>query len=61
MVYSLVLFQKQMDAESRVSTLERLNKDLSRQILEIQDNLETETRDKSTLMAKLRLVFFNQF
>ena len=29
------LLQKQTDAESRVSTTERLNKDLNRQILEI--------------------------
>ena len=47
-------FQKQMDAESRVSTFERLNKDLNRQIAEIQENLENETRDKSTMMAKMR-------
>ena len=43
-----------MDAESRVSTFERLNKDLNRQIAEIQENLENETRDKSTMMAKMR-------
>ena len=46
--------QKQMDAESRVSNLERLNKDLNRQIAEIQDNLDNESRDKHTLMAKMR-------
>ena len=43
-----------MDAESRVSNLERLNKDLNRQIAEIQDNLDNETRDKHTMMAKMR-------
>ena len=43
-----------MDAESRVSTFERLNKDLNRQITEIQENLENETRDKSTMAAKMR-------
>lgn len=48
------LLQKQMDAESRVSTFERLNKDLNRQLLEVQENLENESRDKSTLLAKMR-------
>ncbi|KAL5253440.1 hypothetical protein ACHWQZ_G013281 [Mnemiopsis leidyi] len=48
------LLQKQMDAESRVSTFERLNKDLNRQIVEMQENLENESRDKSTMMAKMR-------
>ena len=46
--------QKLMDAESRVSNLERLNKDLTRQIAEVQDQLDNETRDKHTLMAKMR-------
>jgi hypothetical protein len=43
-----------MDAESRVSTFERLNKDLNRQINEVQENLENETREKSSMMAKMR-------
>ena len=46
-----------MDAESRVSTFERLNKDLNRQIVEMQENLENESRDKSTMMAKMRWIF----
>ena len=45
-----------MDAESKVSNLERLNKDLNRQLTEMQDSLDTESRDKHTLMAKLRLL-----
>ena len=43
-----------MDAESKVSMLERTNKDLNRQINEIQDSYDSESRDKQTLMAKMR-------